>query len=327
ESLDLSMRPMPDFSDFHLDRYPFMSANASVGCPFNCTFCTIPIQWGKYRQKSPKQVAAELINLYRKYSSQLFLLVDSLLNPLITDLAQEFITSGVCIYWDGSLRVSPAVCNSDNTLLWRRGGFYRAHLGIETGSQRILDAMDKRITLDQIKTALSTLAGAGIKTTTFWVVGYPGETEEDFIQSLKLAEELKDDIYETTIRPYLYYEMKQDYFQDGLVSHKNIPLYPAYAREKLLVESLIMDYKPSREETVQRLNRFDLHIRKLGIPNPYSLFELNQADRRWQELHQNAVPPVIRFKDTEHYIDECRTVEKIYHLKNNLAEDDGIFGF
>ena len=327
ESLDLSTRSMPDFSDFHLDRYPFMSANASVGCPFNCTFCTIPVQWGKYRQKSPQQVAAELINLYRKYGSQLFLLVDSLLNPLITDLAREFIESGVCIYWDGSLRVSPAVCNSDNTLLWRRGGFYRAHLGIETGSQRILDAMDKRITLDQIKTALSTLAGAGIKTTTFWVVGYPGETEDDFLQSLKLAEELKDDIYETTIRPYLYYEMKQEYFHDGLVSHKNIPLYPAYAREKLLVESLIMDSEPSREETVRRLNRFDQHIRELGIPNPYSLFELNQADQRWQELHQNAVPPVIRFKDTQNYINECRTVEKIFRLQNKLADDDGLFGF
>jgi len=326
ETLDLSMSSIPDFDDFHLDRYPFLSANASVGCPFNCNFCTIPIQWGKYRQKSAGQVAAELIRLYRRHGTQLFLLVDSLLNPIIAELAREFIAKEVCIYWDGSLRVSPAVCNPDNTLLWRKGGFYRAHLGIETGSQRILDAMDKGITLDQIKTALSSLAGAGIKTTTFWVVGYPGETEEDFLQSLQLAEELKEDIYETTIRPYLYYEMKQEYFDHGIQQNKSIPLYPGYAREKLLVETLIMDTYPSREETVRRLNRFDRHIRKLGIPNPYSLYELNLADRRWKELHENAVPPVIQFKDKLHYIDECRHVEKIFHLENNL-EDDGDFGF
>jgi hypothetical protein len=326
EALDLAEGWVPDFDDFHLDRYPFLSYNASVGCPFNCNFCTIPVQWGKYRQKSAGQVAAELIRLYRRYGSQLFLLVDSLLNPLIGDLAREFIAADVCIYWDGSLRVSPAVCNPDNTLLWRKGGFYRAHLGIESGSQRILDAMDKRTTLDQIKTALSSLASAGIKTTTFWVVGYPGESEDDFLQSLQLAEELKEDIYETTIRPYLYYEMKQEYFNRGLIQHKSIPLYPGYAREKLLTETWIMDVEPSREETVRRLNRFDEHIRKLGIPNPYSLFELNEADRRWQKLHENAVPPVIRFKDKNQYIDECKSVEKIFPLQNRL-EDDGIFGF
>jgi len=326
QSLDLSKTSIPDFGDFHLDRYPFLSANASLGCPFECNFCTIPVQWGKYRQKSAKQVAAELISMYREYGTQLFLLTDSLLNPIITDLAREFIAAEVCIYWDGSLRVSPAVCNPEYTLLWRKGGFYRAHLGIETGSQRILDAMDKRITLDQIKAAVSSLASAGIKTTTFWVLGYPGETEEDFLQSLQLAEELKEDIYETTIRPYLYYEMKQEYFNHWLKSSKSIPLYPSYAREKLLIETLIMDSQPSREETIRRLNRFDAHIRKLGIPNPYTLYELNQADQRWQELHENAVPPVIRFKDNNRYIDECKYVEKVFHLQNKL-EDDGIFGF
>jgi radical SAM superfamily enzyme YgiQ (UPF0313 family) len=326
QSLDLTRVSIPDFGDFHLDRYPFLSANASIGCPFQCNFCTIPVQWGKYRQKSGKQAAAELIRMHREYGTQLFLLVDSLLNPIITDLAREFIETEACIYWDGSLRVSPAVCNPDYALLWRKGGFYRAHLGIESGSQRILDAMDKRITLDQIKTAVSNLASVGIKTTTFWVLGYPGETEDDFLQSLELAEALKDDIYETTIRPYLYYEIKQEYFNQGLASNKSIPLYPGYAREKLLIETLVMDSQPSREETIRRLNRFDEHIRKLGIPNPYSLYQLTQADRRWRELHENAVPPVIHFKDKSRCIDECKYVEKVFPLQNKL-EDDGVFGF
>jgi len=326
ESLDLSNTYAPDFDDFNLDNYPFLSANASVGCPFNCNFCTIPIQWGHYRQKGIKQVVDELTHLYHRYGSQLFLLVDSLLNPIVTQLAREFIENDVCIYWDGSLRVSQAVCNPDNTLLWRKGGFYRAHLGIETGSQRILDAMEKKITIDQIKTAISNLANVGIKTTTFWVVGYPGETEEDFQQTLQLVEEMKEDIYETTIRPYLYYEMKQEYFDDGIQQKKSVSLYPGYAREKLFIETQIMDSYPSREETVKRLNRFDQHIRKLGIPNPYSLYQLNLADKRWKKLHENAVPSVIQFKDKQQHIDECRYVEKIVHLQKSF-EDDGDFGF
>ena len=327
ERLDLAAVSIPSFDDFKLDRYPYLSANASVGCPFNCKFCTIPEQWGKYRKKKPKQLAAELNRMYRKYGSQLFLLVDSLLNPIVTGLARELIDSPTPLYWDGSLRVSPAVCDTDNTFLWRKGGFYRAHLGVETGSQRVLDLMDKGITVDQIRTAVSALARAGVKTTTFWVVGYPGETEEDFLQSLRLTEELKDDLYETTIRPYLYYEMKEELVGPPREEGKSVLLYPPETKEKLLVETRVMETEPSREETVRRLNRFNAHIQALGIPNPYSLYQVNRADKRWKELHENAVPPLVAFKEKNTRIDECRYVEKPVYLQRTMEDEDEEFGF
>jgi radical SAM superfamily enzyme YgiQ (UPF0313 family) len=79
-------------------------------------------------------------------------------------------------------------------MLWRRGGFYRARLGIESGSPKILQKMGKNTTIDQIKKALSNLAYARIKTTTYWIVGYPGETEEDFLKTLTLIKELQNEI-------------------------------------------------------------------------------------------------------------------------------------
>jgi radical SAM superfamily enzyme YgiQ (UPF0313 family) len=110
----------------------------------------------------------------------LFLLTDSTLNPIAAELSKEISKSGVSIYWDGFLRADRHVCNPENTLSWRQGGFYRAMLGLESGSQRVLDLMAKRITVQQSEAALASLAYAGIKTTTFWLFGYPGETEQDF---------------------------------------------------------------------------------------------------------------------------------------------------
>jgi radical SAM superfamily enzyme YgiQ (UPF0313 family) len=325
EVVDLAAADIPDFSDFKVDYYPYLPANASLGCPFHCGFCTIPNQWGRYRRKSAAQVARELIRLYEMYNCQLFLMVDSLLNPLMTELALEFINLGTAIYWDGSLKISEEVCDTEKTLLWRQGGFYRAHIGVETGAQRLLDLMDKRITVEQIKKGITSLARAGIKTTTFWVVGYPGETEEDFQQTLKLVTELRDDIFETTIRPYLYYEMKQSGPRHSREKDRSILLYPENTKEKLLMQTWINNSPPSREETFLRLNRFNDHIRKLGVPNPYSLYELNQADQRWKQLHGNAVPSLIEIKDRDTYIDECKQVEKIFYLLDTL-EDDGEFG-
>ena len=93
-----------------------------------------------------------------------------------------------------------------------------------------------------------------------------------------------------------------------------------------MVQTWIKDAVPSREETYRRLNRFNEHIIKLGVPNPYSWYDLYKADERWKRLHENAVPSVTEFKDRKRYIDECRGVEKIFYV-NDTIEDDGDFGF
>jgi len=319
EVLNIHTADTPDFSGFDLDYYPFIAYNGSRGCPYRCNFCSINVQWGKYRKKGAKKIVEELRSMYEKYGCQLFLMVDSLLNPITTDLSKEFSKTDLCLYWDGSLRAEKAVCDKENTLLWRQGGFYRAHLGIESGSPRVLQAMRKDISIKQIKAAVSSLAFAGIKTTTFWIVGFPGETEEDFQQTLDVIEELREDLYECVARPFLYYKKIND---DG----KSALLYPGNAKDRLIVQTWIKTGEPRREVTYQRLNRFTAHIKKLGIPNPYSWYEINQADLRWKNLHENAVPPLVEFKNKNNYLDECKKIEQLFFARNSL-EDDGDFGF
>lgn len=320
ETPDLSSLDTPDFTDFNLDNYPYFSAYTSRSCPFQCSFCSETLQWGNYRKKPARKVVEELKELSNTYGTQLFLMGDSLLNPVITDLAKEFLDSGTSIYWDGCLRADKEVRDSENTLLWRKGGFYRARIGIESGSARILELMGKRITPAQNKAAISSLARSGIKTTTLWVIGYPGETEQDFQQTLDFIEELKDDIYEAECRPFYYYLSGQVKSGEWKEKNKSILLYPETAKDMLMVQTWILDGEPSREETYNRMNRFVQHCDNLGIPNPYFWDEIHSADQRWKNLHKNAVPLMASFETAGSRVDECRNVKKLFFASNKQPE-------
>lgn len=316
ERLNLDSVNVPDFSDFDFSYYPNLTAYASRGCPFQCSFCSETVNWGGYRKKKAVQVAEELIKLYEKHGYQLFLMGDSLLNPVITDLAHELIKKDASLYWDTYLRADKHVCDMQKTFLWRQAGLYRARLGLESGSPKVLQMMGKQITIPQIKEAVSSLACAGVKTTTYWIVGYPGESEADFQQTLQLLEILKDDIYEAMCNPFEYYLKGEVNSNEWAARNKNVLLFPQNTRDLLLVQTWILDCEPSREETFQRVIRFVEHCNQLGIPNPYSINEIYQADERWKKLHQNAVPSLVEFKDMECLVDENKYVEKVVFAEN-----------
>jgi radical SAM superfamily enzyme YgiQ (UPF0313 family) len=285
----------PDMTDFDVERdYPYLAAQGSGSCPNQCSFCNVAAFYGKYKEKDAGQTVTEMITLYKMYGKQLFFMNDALLNGVATELSGEFLKSGTALYWDGYLRVDPDVCNPENTICWRRGGMYRVRLGVESGSQHVLDLMDKGITPGQTRAALASLANAGIKTTTYWVIGHPGETEADFSQTLELLEELKNDIYEAECNPFIFGytgQAKTRRWED-----KRVLLYPEEANDMLVIRTWRVDCPPSREETYERVNRFAGCCRRLGIPNPYSLREIYQADNRWEILHKNAVPPLVDFR-------------------------------
>ncbi len=325
ETLDVAALGTPDFSDLNLDFYPYMATASSRSCPNQCSFCTIARYFGEYTQKPIPQVLEEIRELRRANGDrQLFFFIDSLVNKVLPELTVELGQMDTAIYFDGYLRVDDAVCDIENTLQWRRGGFYRARIGAESGSQKILDLIDKGITIDQTRASLASLAYAGIKTTTFWVIGHPGETEEDFQMTLDLVEELKDYIYEAEFNPFFYFFDGQSHQEDWMNTRRL--LYPADARDMLVSQTWVLECEPSREEAYNRLNRFIRHCTGLGIPNPYSITEIQRADERWKKLHKNAAPALIDLEDTAVYIDDRHKVEKLVTVLDNKV-NQATFGF
>lgn len=312
ETLDLAGIGDLDLSDFDIRFYPYLATFASRSCPYQCAFCSETVYWGKYRKKGAAQLVGELMRQHRKYRRQLFLLGDSLLNPFISDFVSELLKSDTVLYWDGYLKASKSASDPEEAFRWRRGGFYRARLGLESGSPAVLDLMGKKITPDLMRETLASLAYAGIKTTTYWLVGHPGETEEDFQQTLDFLEESKDNIYEAECNPFRFYLTGQVKSGDWAGKNKVMLLYPEKARDMLIVQTMMMECRPSREEIYDRVRRFVRHCKKLGIPNPYTMDEINKADERWIKLQKNAVPPFLKFRAPDVNFDECRNIKKIY---------------
>lgn len=321
--VDLATVERPDISDFELHHYPSLGSYASRSCPFQCKFCSDPVLWGEFRKKEPKQIVRELTQTYRETGNQIFIMTDLLMNPNVTQLSQEFEKSDVSIYWDCPFRICEEACDEENTFLWRRGGYYRVEMGCESGSPRMLKLMDKRITVDQIRRALKALAKAGIKTTTYWVIGFPGETEEDFQMTLDLVEELKDYIYEAMNNAFWFYPGAPVNSSNWV--GKSFPLFSEKDRELLLVQQWLLDLEPNREERYRRVNRFVAHRRKLGIPDINTLQHIYEADERWKRLHKNAVPPLVEFQRGQ-YIDENKYIKRQTAVRNTLKHDDN-WGF
>ena len=322
--LDLSSAPLPDYSGLDLTMYPHIAHYGSRSCPFECSFCSETKYWGKYRKKEVPQLTGELTDLSRAHKSQLVLMCDSLLNPVISPLAQEMERRDDALYIDGYLRVCKESLDPETVYQWRRGGFYRARLGIESGSPHVLQLMEKRISVDEIKQSLRNLADAGIKTTTYWVMGHPGETEEDFMQTLALIQEMKDEIYEAWCSTFHYFPTGQVNSNEWS-AHSRL-LYPETYRPLLISLPEALDLEPTRQEAFRRMNRFVEHCRNLGIPNPYTMREFHQADNRWRQLHRNAVPPLVDFENPDRRIDECKSIRQPVAAHTDLP-DDGDFGF
>lgn len=298
--LDLKGAAPPDLSDLNLRKYSHLPGTASFSCPYKCSFCNEVQFRGKYRKRDNKDTVEEMINLYNAVElnnvnsgHQLFFMTDSLMNHIIDDLANELIKRKVSLYYDGYYKVDKAATNPDNTFRWRKSGLYRVRLGVESGSQKVLDFMRKGITPELIRDAVTSFALAGIKTTTYWVIGHPGESEEDFRMTLDLITELKNSIYQAECNPFLYHYCGQN--SSDLWEEHRMLLYPEKARDMLVFDSWTLNVEPVRELAYERMHRFEKHCRNLGIPNPYSSKEIFDSDWRWKNLQKFAVPPLDEF--------------------------------
>lgn len=326
--LDLKDADVPDFADLNIRKYSHLPGTASFSCAYKCSFCNEIKFRGKYRKRNIKDTVDELIKLYDAVElnnvnkgHQLFFMTDSLMNPVLKDLANELIDRNASLYYDGYYKVDDAAANPDNTLLWRKSGLYRVRLGVESGSQKILDEMGKGITPAQIRAAVTNLAKAGIKTTTYWVIGHPGETEEDFQQTLDLVEELKNSIYQAECNPFLYHYSGQN--SSDSWQQKRMLLYPEYAKDMLMFDYWTLDMEPVREVAYDRMNRFVQHCKDLGIPNPYSFKEIYEADSRWKKLQKFAVPSLDVFSETGDSVRE--NLKRRITVCKPREDDDGDF--
>ena len=290
----------PDFGGLDVSLYSQMPTHIGRSCPFQCSFCSETVQWGSYRTRPIDRWIAELETTTRRYGGRAFFLAESLINPVADEAFAATRAAGLDLYFDAYLRADPEVCDAARVRRWREGGFYRARLGIESGSDTVLAAMHKQISTEQIKTAIHTLASEGIKTTTYWVIGHPGETEADFEASLRLIEACGDDIYEAEPHGFYFYPHGQVASRKWSRHGEVVDLYGAEFADLLVTRSFRLNSAPSRADLLRRIARFVSFTQELGISNPYSLREIEAADHRWIAGHARAGPPLVELHNVNH---------------------------
>ena len=174
--------------------YHSMNLVTTRGCPFHCNWCAKPIYGQRYSARSPRHVAQEMAQLKQTYTPDHLWIADDIfgLKPdWIERFAKELDARDAAIPFKCLLRADQVTERVAAAL--RRAQCRTAWLGAESGSQRILDAMEKGTRVDQIAAASRLLHAAGIEVGFFLQFGYPGETREDIELTLQMVRDCRPD--------------------------------------------------------------------------------------------------------------------------------------
>jgi radical SAM superfamily enzyme YgiQ (UPF0313 family) len=178
---------------------------ATRGCPFQCAFCDHHVVWKNYRKRSVDNVIEEIKQQSDKYNCKIFRLNDSLINSDV-DWLEKFCTklldSGLKIYWYAHCRADKF--NKKIAQLMYKCGCRYLKFGVESGSQRVLHLMNKRININNVKEAISAAYEAGIKVRASFIYAYPGESRHELNETIKFIEEITEKLYVLRVYSFIF---------------------------------------------------------------------------------------------------------------------------
>lgn len=199
---DLDSLPFPAWKFIQMDAYKnvwlkksgYFSLNMTTtrGCPFKCNWCAKPIYGNRYNTRSPEQVVEEIKFLINNYQVEHIWFCDDIfgLKPgWIKQFSELVVSKNLLFKFKIQCRVD-LLLDDENIQNLANAGCDEIWIGAESGSQKILDAMDKGTTVDQIYTATRLMQKHGIKPCLFLQFGYLDELKEDIDLTLKMVFDL-----------------------------------------------------------------------------------------------------------------------------------------
>jgi len=190
----------------------------SRGCPFGCSFCASSRLFGKFwRGRSAENVLEEIRMIHDEYKIRNIEFVDdtfTLNKRRVEEICDGIIKERLDVNWGASSRVDGITERLAEKM--KKAGCWIIYLGIESGCQKILDDIGKRITLDQVRKAVNAIKKAGIQVLGSFIIGFPGETVEMIEKTIRFAKRLNLDWAQFSIltpypgTPLFDYAVKND---------------------------------------------------------------------------------------------------------------------
>ncbi|MCD6064281.1 MAG: radical protein [Flavipsychrobacter sp.] len=224
------------------DKHGYSTINLSSmrGCPYTCKWCSRAVYGQSYRRRKASLVVDEIIELQSKYKFDGIWFVDDVFtvsHKWLEEFAGQITERGVNVRYECISRADRL--NDHVIALLKASGCFRVWIGAESGSQRIIDAMDRRVDVEETRLMINKVKAAGMEAGTFIMLGYPGETEEDIVSTMQhLKSSLPDQFTITITYPIkgtpLYAEVEKDFLTHlpwDMSTDRDIDFKREYPRE------------------------------------------------------------------------------------------------
>jgi len=198
-ALDLNALPLPDFSDFPLDKYhspvPVLPYLSSRGCPWRrCAFCTHQKTYLEYREEDADATAGRIYALREKYGAGHFCLVDEMVQARrMGRIAAGIIRRGVQVYF--SAYAKPSGFSGEVLEKAHKAGLRLLMWGLESASQRMLDLMCKGTNAQEIAAIINSAGKAGIWNLLFLIFGFPTESRAEWRSTLDFLDSCRESVH------------------------------------------------------------------------------------------------------------------------------------
>jgi radical SAM superfamily enzyme YgiQ (UPF0313 family) len=177
-----------------------VSVSTQRGCPYTCKWCSTAVYGQSYRRRSPTVVVDELLDIKKHYNPETLWFVDDVFtvsHKWLEGFAKEVNERDAVIPFECITRAD----RMDESVidLLKEAGCFRIWIGAESGSQKIIDAMDRRVDVNQVRSMIQLTREKGLEAGTFIMLGYPGETEEDIKETIHHLKTSNPDHFTITI--------------------------------------------------------------------------------------------------------------------------------
>lgn len=258
-------RLLPVERYFQLKRQRQMDYISSAGCHFRCAFCADPFVYRRrWAGLSPERMGEEIDELWRRYRFDELAFQDETFftyRDRVLAIAEELLRRGLRISWTGTMRADQGARLSDDDLeTCVRSGLRRVMIGVESGSQEMMDWMLKDIKVEQVLDSAAKCARHGIGVIFPFIVGFPGESDASVLATLRMVKRLRamSPRFETPIfyfKPYPGSQITEEVVRQGY----RLPQTLAEWAEFDFVGSSGPWVSPERYRTIERFkfyNRF-----------------------------------------------------------------------
>lgn len=202
---DLDKFPLPAWDLINIEDYRsiwkrhhgYFSLNIATtrGCPYKCNWCAKPIYGNRYNSRSPEKVVDEMAYVLREFKPDNFWMCDDIfgLKPGWVQKFRDLVKENNLKFTYKIQSRADLLLKEDNIDALVDSGLQTVWIGAESGSQKILDAMDKGTTIAQIEEATKLLKKKKVRIAFFLQFGYLGETKEDINATIAMVKELMPD--------------------------------------------------------------------------------------------------------------------------------------